>query len=84
MSKFNEGDVVYDTKFKEKFKFETGRDKYIIDRLEKYTDQPIDKDLTDNISICTECGERVNDDTNTKWDKDAQPYCGKCFNLINS
>ena len=36
-------------------------------------------ELSDTISICTECGKQVNDDTETKWNNDAEPYCRKCF-----
>lgn len=36
-------------------------------------------ELKDNESICTECGNVTKDDKETKWDEDAQPYCGKCF-----
>jgi len=36
-------------------------------------------ELEDNISICTECGERTNDDTETKWSRDAEPYCKDCL-----
>jgi len=34
--------------------------------------------LTDEESICTECGKRIND-KETKWNKDAEPFCPDCF-----
>ena len=36
-------------------------------------------ELKGNISICTLCGKRVNDDKETKWDEYAEPYCKRCF-----
>lgn len=35
-------------------------------------------ELTDNISICTGCGKKTNDDTETLFNYDADPYCKKC------
>lgn len=36
-------------------------------------------ELADNISICSECGKQVNDDTETKFDEQADPYCDNCY-----
>jgi len=40
-------------------------------------------ELPDNISICSDCGERVTDnrpnDKCTHWDKDGDPYCISCY-----
>jgi hypothetical protein len=35
--------------------------------------------LKDDESICSGCGEKVNDKTETQWDKKADPYCKKCY-----
>jgi NMD protein affecting ribosome stability and mRNA decay len=37
------------------------------------------KELADNISICVECGEKINDDIETKWNKDGEPMCKDCY-----
>ena len=36
-------------------------------------------DIRDNESICSECDKKINDDVETKWDLDADPYCRGCF-----
>ena len=36
------------------------------------------EELPDNISICTICGCKTNDDTETKWSLEAEPYCKEC------
>ena len=35
--------------------------------------------ITDNESICVICDTKINDDTETKWSVDADPYCNKCY-----
>ena len=35
--------------------------------------------VNDNISICVDCGKRVKDDSVTKWNKEAEPFCKDCF-----
>ena len=35
--------------------------------------------LKDNESICTGCDKKINDDVETKWNLDAEPYCRECF-----
>ena len=35
--------------------------------------------MRDNESICSECDKKINDDVETKWDLDADPYCRECF-----
>ena len=37
------------------------------------------KDIKDNESICSECDKKINDDVETKWDLNAEPYCKKCY-----
>jgi len=36
-------------------------------------------ELNDDISVCIECDKHTNDNTETKWDKDANPYCVECY-----
>ena len=36
-------------------------------------------DIRDNESICSECDKKINDDVETKWDLDADPYCRECY-----
>ena len=38
------------------------------------------EDIKDNESICSECDKKINDDVETKWDLNAEPYCKKCYN----
>jgi len=40
-------------------------------------------DLPDNVSICSECDKHTNDDSETKWDLYADPYCEKCYAKLN-
>jgi len=30
-------------------------------------------------SICTTCGKKINDNVQTEWNKEAEPFCKKCF-----
>ena len=39
--------------------------------------------MKDNESICSECDEKINDDTETKWDLHADPYCEDCYRVLN-
>jgi len=39
--------------------------------------------MKDNKSICSNCDKKTNDDINTKWDLNADPYCYKCFLYLN-
>jgi len=39
--------------------------------------------LKENESICSGCDKKINDDTETKWSKDADPYCKECFEKLN-
>jgi hypothetical protein len=36
-------------------------------------------ELADNISVCTKCDKHSNDDTETFWDIDGQPYHKECY-----
>ena len=38
-----------------------------------------DAPLSDNISICSNCDTKTDDDTETKWSEDADPYCQECY-----
>lgn len=38
--------------------------------------------LRENESICTGCDKRIDDDTETKWSKDAEPYCRACYKKL--
>jgi len=33
-------------------------------------------------SICVDCDKKINDDTETKWSQDAEPYCKNCYNKM--
>jgi len=35
--------------------------------------------MNDDVSVCIECDKHTNDNTETKWDKDANPYCVECY-----
>ena len=35
--------------------------------------------MKDNVSICSECDKKINDDMETKRDLYADPYCKKCY-----
>lgn len=35
--------------------------------------------IKDNESICSECSEKTDDDTNTIFDNDGNPYCKDCY-----
>ena len=37
------------------------------------------EEIKDNESICSRCSKKVNDDTETKWSEEADPYCSNCF-----
>ena len=37
------------------------------------------QELPDNISVCSVCDKHTNDDTETKWDWYADPYCKDCY-----
>ena len=37
------------------------------------------QELPDNISICSGCGERINDDSETVFDSFADPFCKDCY-----
>lgn len=39
----------------------------------------MNEELNDDVSVCSECDKHTNDNTETKWDKDADPYCVECF-----
>jgi len=39
-------------------------------------------ELKDNESICSDCGTLINDDTETKWSEEADPYCKDCFEKL--
>jgi hypothetical protein len=38
--------------------------------------------IRDNESICTGCDKRINDDVETKWNRDAEPFCRKCWKKV--
>ena len=35
--------------------------------------------IKESESICSECDKKINDDVETKWDLDADPYCRECY-----
>lgn len=39
----------------------------------------MNEELNDDVSVCSECDKHTNDNTETKWDKDANPYCVECY-----
>ena len=40
-------------------------------------------EIEDNNSVCSNCDIKTNDDTETIFDEDGDPYCLKCFSLLN-
>lgn len=56
MDKFIEGQIVWDTQFKEVFPFDPARDRMIFDRLEKYSHQDEDFSNMCDFKFC-QCHE---------------------------
>ena len=40
------------------------------------------EELDDDISVCSECDKHTDDNIETKWGKEAEPYCNECFNKL--